>query len=60
MPKVSFQEGTEARKAASVVAEDLKEKPRSAKADNVFALSRYITKRMSPSKRRAVASRRLA
>ena len=58
LKKVSFREGTEARNAASVVAEELKEKPRSAKADNVFALSRYITKRMSPSKRRAVASRR--
>ena len=59
MAKVSFKEGTEARKAASIVAEELKEKPRSgSKVDNPFALSRYITKRMSPSKRRAVASRR--
>ena len=59
MSKISFREGTEARNAASVVAEELKEKPRSGeKVDNPFALSRYITKRMSPSKRRAVASRR--
>lgn len=56
--KVSFKEGTEARKAASVVAEDLKEKPRSAKVDNPFALSRYITERMSSSQRRKVAARR--
>ena len=59
MPKVSFKEGTTARQAASVLAEDIKEKPRSgARVDNPFALSRYITKRMSPAKRRAVASRR--
>lgn len=58
MAKISFTKGTEARKAASIVAEELKEKPRSAKVDNPFALSRYITKRMSPSKRRAIASRR--
>ena len=57
---ISFKEGSTGDKAASVVAEDLKEKPRSggSKVDNPFALSRYITKRMSPSKRRAVASRR--
>ena len=59
MPKISFKEGTEARKAASVVAEELKEKPRSgSKVDNPHALARYITKRMTPSKRRAVANRR--
>ena len=58
MPKISFKEGTEARKAASVVAEELKEKPRSAQVDNPHALARYITKRMTPSKRRAVANRR--
>ena len=60
MAKVSFKEGTKARKAASIVAEELKEKPRSggSKVANVFALSRYITKRMTPSKRRAVANRR--
>ena len=60
MTKVSFREGSTGDKSASVVAEDLKEKPRSggSKVANVFALSRYITKRMSPSKRRAVASRR--
>ena len=59
MAKVSFKEGTEARQAASIVAEELKEKPRSgSRVDNPHALARYITKRMSPSKRRAVASRR--
>ena len=59
MAKISFKEGTTARQAASVLAEDIKEKPRSgAKVDNAFALSRYVVKRMSPAKRRAVASRR--
>ena len=59
MPKTSFKEGTTARQAASVLAEDIKEKPRSGvKVDNHFALSRYVVKRLSPAKRRAVASRR--
>lgn len=57
--KVSFKEGTTAERAASEVAEDIKERPRSGKkVDNPFALSRYVVKRMSAAKRREVASRR--
>ena len=59
MPKVSFKEGTAARKAASVLSEELKEKPRSAKVENPHALARWIVKkRLSTAKRRAIASRR--
>lgn len=60
MPKVSFREGTDARKAASVVAEELKEKPRSgSKVDNPHSLARWIVKnRLSSDKRRELSSRR--
>ena len=60
MAKMSFKEGTTADKAASVIAEDIKAKPRSgtSKVDNPFALSRHVVKRMSPAKRREVAARR--
>ncbi len=59
MANLSFEKGSTAQKAASVVAEDLKEKPRSAKADNPFALSRWIVRhKLSSTKRREIAARR--
>ena len=58
MAKVSFQEGSEGQKAASVMAEEVEAKPRSAGVDNKYALAHYIVKRLSPAKRRAVAARR--
>ena len=56
---LSFKKGTEAQKAASVMAEEIKTKPRSAKVENPFALSRWIVQhKLSSQKRRTLASRR--
>ena len=57
--KMSFKKGTTAQKASSVLAEELKDDDRKSKADNPFALSRWITKnKLSAGKRKALAARR--
>jgi len=57
--KLSFKRGTSAQKASSVLAEELKQEDRPSKADNPFALSRWIVKnKLSTGKRQALAARR--
>lgn len=56
MAMVSFKEGTLARKAAAEVAESVKRS--GSNADNPYAISRAVVKKMSPARRRALAARR--
>jgi hypothetical protein len=57
--QMSFKEGTSAQKASSVLSEELKQEDRKSKADNPFALSRWIVKnKLSAGKRKALAARR--
>jgi hypothetical protein len=54
--KLSFRKGTQAQKARSAAAEDLKRKGhRATGARNAFALATYITKGASPKGRRRLA-----
>ena len=57
MAKVSFKEGTQAQKARSVIAEDIKENP-DRKVVNPFAIASWQVKRMSAGKRATVARRK--
>ena len=56
--KLSFKEGTTARKARGEMAERIKRGDIESNARNPFALATHITKRMQPSTRRKVAARR--
>jgi hypothetical protein len=58
MAKLSFKQGTQAREARGVMAERIKDGEMGSNAKEPFALATYITKRMSKSKRGAVAARR--
>ena len=58
MAKMSFKQGTDAENARGVMAERIKAGEIGSKAKEPFALATYITKRMSKSKRHAVAARR--
>ena len=56
--KLSFKEGTTARKARGEMAERIKRGEIDSNARNPFALATHITKGMKSSTRRRVASRR--
>jgi hypothetical protein len=56
--KLSFKEGSTARAARGDIAERIKSGEIKSKTKSPFALATYITKRMSPSKRKTVAARR--